>query len=157
MSIDHAPFMRLAIEQARAGISKGQSPFGAIVVRGGSVVGVGHNEVWHRTDPTAHAEVVCIQNTARALRTIDLAGCTMYTTTEPCPMCASAIHWSKLDAVYFGARIADAEGAGFSEIEMPIERLYAEGKSPVKAYVGVMAQECAALFAEWKRASGRAY
>ncbi len=157
MSIDHAQFMRLAIEQARAGISKGQSPFGAIVVRGARVVGEGHNEVWHRTDPTAHAEVVCIQNTAKALRTIDLSGCVMYTTTEPCPMCASAIHWSKLDAVYFGARIADADEAGFSEIAMPIERLYGEGRSPVRAYAGVLAQECAALFAEWKAAQGRAY
>lgn len=157
MSTEHAEFMRRAIEQARAGISKGQSPFGAIVVRGGRVVGEGHNEVWHRTDPTAHAEVVCIQNTAKALQTISLAGCVMYTTTEPCPMCASAIHWSKLDAVYFGARIADADKAGFSEIEMPIERLYSVGKSPVKAYGGVLAQECASLFGEWKMANGRAY
>lgn len=72
-------------------------------------------------------------------------------------MCASAIHWSKLDAVYFGARIGDADAAGFSEIAMPIERLYAEGKSPVKAYAGMLAQECIALFAEWKAAKGRAY
>lgn len=157
MNDDHARWMHLAIEQARAGIAKGQSPFGAVVVRAGAVVGVGHNEVWHRTDPTAHAEVVCIQNTARALRTIDLSGCVMYTTTEPCPMCASAIHWSKLDAVYFGARIADAEGAGFSEIAMPIEELYRVGKSPVRTEAGMLKAECAALFAEWKRADGRAY
>lgn len=157
MPSDHTAFMRLAIDQARAGIARGQSPFGAVVVRGGLPVGFGHNEVWQRTDPTAHAEVVCIQNTARALQTIDLSGCVMYTTTEPCPMCASAIHWSRLDAVYFGARIADAEGAGFREIDMPIERLYAEGRSPVRAYAGVLAQECAALFAEWKAARGRAY
>jgi hypothetical protein len=118
-------------ESRRASRRSGRSWCG-----GASVVGEGHNEVWHRTDPTAHAEVVCIQNAARALKTIDLSGCVMYTTTEPCPMCASAIHWSKLDAVYFGARIADADDAGFSEIEMPIERLYGEGRSPVRAYAG---------------------
>ncbi|HRI10559.1 MAG TPA: nucleoside deaminase, partial [Nannocystaceae bacterium] len=92
---------------------------GAIVVRDHQLVGAGHNEVCHRTDPTAHAEVVCIQNTAKALRTIDLSGCVMYTTTEPCPMCASAIHWSRLDAVYFGASIADADSAGFHELSVP--------------------------------------
>src|SRR5215510_6620237 len=95
----HENWMQLAVEQARAGIAAGQSPFGALIVRDGSLVASGHNEVWKRTDPSAHAEVVAIQRAAAALRTIDLAGCTMYTTCEPCPMCAAAIHWAKIDAV----------------------------------------------------------
>lgn len=153
MPESHEHWMRLAIEQARKGIASGQSPFGAVVVRRDVLVGAGHNEVWHRTDPTAHAEVVCIQNTAKALRTIDLTGCVMYTTTEPCPMCASAIHWSRLDAVYFGASIADADGAGFHELSVPIEDIYTKGGSTTKAHRGVLAKECAALFQEWKSAS----
>ncbi|MBS0188486.1 MAG: nucleoside deaminase, partial [Planctomycetes bacterium] len=80
MSTDHAHWMNLAIEQARKGIAGGQSPFGAVVVRQNTLVAGGHNEVWKRTDPTAHAEVVCIQNAARALASIDLSGCVMYTT-----------------------------------------------------------------------------
>jgi len=146
-----------AIAQARAGISTGQSPFGAVIVRGDQVVAAGHNHVWADNDPTAHAEVVCIRNAGRALGAIDLAGCEMYTTCEPCPMCASAIHWANLDAVYFGARIADAEAAGFRELTVPIETLYAEGGSRVRTHADVMRAECAALFEEWKRAKGLAY
>ena len=161
MPTDHDHWMRLAIAQARAGIGKGQSPFGAVIVRSGGTetapVGSGHNEVWHRTDPTAHAEVVCIQNAARELRAIDLSGCVMYTTTEPCPMCAAAIHWSKLDAVYYGATITDAQIAGFSELTLPIGDLYRAGGSPVVVHAGVLSRECAMLFTEWKNAHGRAY
>ncbi len=151
--------MRAAIDEARRGIALGQSPFGAVVVRSGEVVGRGHNEVWQRTDPTAHAEVVCIQHACLGRGTIDLSGCVMYTTTEPCPMCAAAIHWSKLDAVYYGATIDDAMHAGFSELTLSIEQVYAIGKSVVRATAmrGAVAAECAGLFADWKAASGKSY
>jgi len=146
---DHERWMRLAIEQARAGIASGQSPFGAVVVRAGELVAGGHNEVWKRTDPTAHAEVVAIQNAAGVIRTIDFNGCVMYTTCEPCPMCASAIHWSNFDAVYYGATIGDAQGAGFRELTLAADDLYRLGKSSVKLESGVLARECAGLFREW--------
>lgn len=153
----HDDWMLLAIEQARAAIRAGQSPFGAIIVRHQEVVAAGHNEVWKRTDPTAHAEVVCIQNAARAWGSIDLSGCVMYTTTEPCPMCAAAIHWARLDAVYFGATIRDAVGAGFNELRLSIDDLYRQGGSPVRSHFGLLSAECAALFDEWKAAGGRSY
>lgn len=146
---EHERWMALAIEQARVSIAGGQSPFGAVVVRDGKLVVAAHNEVWHRTDPTAHAEVVTIQKAAAALKTIDLSGCEMYSTCEPCPMCASAIHWSKLDAVYYGATIADAQRAGFTELTLPIGEVYRIGNSRVKAVPGVMQAECARLFDEW--------
>lgn len=146
---EHDSWMKIAIDQARAGIAAGQSPFGATIVRGGRLIAVGHNEVWSRTDPTAHAEVVTIQKAAVDLRSIDLAGCVMYTTCEPCPMCASAIHWSKLDRVYFGATIADAQRAGFTELTVPITELYSRGGSGVTVVPGVMQKTCAALFDEW--------
>lgn len=149
--------MSLAIASARASITAGQSPFGSVIVRAGEVVATGHNHVWAWTDPTAHAEVVCIRQAARMLGTIDLAGCELYSTCEPCPMCASAIHWANLDAVYFGARIEDAEAAGFRELTVPIETMYGEGKSDVRVQADVMREECAALFAEWKAAGGKAY
>ncbi|MBC7773420.1 MAG: nucleoside deaminase [Pyrinomonadaceae bacterium] len=149
--------MTEAIAQARAGIAAGQSPFGAIIVRHDVVIARGHNQVWLRTDPTAHAEVVCIQNAGKALASIDLSGCEMYTTTEPCPMCASAIHWSKLDSVYYGATIADAMNAGFTELTLSIDDVFKQGGSRVRAVGGVMQTECAALFDEWKRAGGKSY
>lgn len=148
---NHERWMRLAIDEARQAIEQGQSPFGAVVVRGDELIARGHNEVWARTDPTAHAETVTIQRAANALRSIDLAGCTMYSTCEPCPMCAAAIHWSKLDAVCFGASIQDAQVAGFSELTVPITELYARGGSPVRLMTRTLRQECAQLFAEWQR------
>ncbi len=146
---DHDRWMRAAIERARAAIASGQSPFGAVVVRNGELVAGGHNEVWKRTDPTAHAEVVTIQNAGRELGTIDFRGCSMYTTCEPCPMCASAIHWANFDAVYFGATIDDAKRAGFRELIVAAEELYRRGGSKVRIVSGVLPRECASLFDEW--------
>jgi len=147
--MDHELWMRQAIEQARAAIVSGQTPFGAVIVRKDCLIAAGHNEVWHRCDPTAHAEVVAIQRAAKNLQTIDLSGCVMYTTCEPCPMCAAAIHWSKLDEVVYGATIADAKKAGFSELTLPVEQVYRIGGSPVRIVAGVLVQDCAALFDEW--------
>jgi tRNA(Arg) A34 adenosine deaminase TadA len=156
--MDHAYWMNLAIEQARAGIATGQSPFGAVIVRGEKVIAAGHNQVWQRCDPTAHAEVVTIQKAAAELASIDLTGCTMYTTCEPCPMCAAAIHWARLDTVYAGARIADAQRAGFAELTLPAGELYRLGGSPVRMIGDCEAKRCAALFDEWLRHAGhRAY
>jgi tRNA(Arg) A34 adenosine deaminase TadA len=147
--------MRLAIEKTREGIDAGQSPFGSLIVREGKVVAVTHNTVWLTTDPTAHAEVNCIRAAAKALNTIFLHGCTLYSTTEPCPMCLSAIHWAKIERVVFGATIGDAAAAGFHELFVPAKDLATLGKSPLKVESGLLQAECAALFDEWKN-SGKA-
>jgi guanine deaminase len=144
--------MRKAIAVTREGIAYGQSPFGSIIVKGGEVVALTHNTVWRDTDPTAHAEVNCLRAAARALATIDLKGCTLYSTCEPCPMCLAAIHWAKVDRVVFGATIDDAASAGFSELRIPAEKLAEMGGSPLKVEGGLLREECAGLFDEWKKA-----
>ncbi len=161
--------MNLAIGKARAGIRKGQSPFGACIVRdagkggtGGAgakpeVVACTHNTVWKDTDSTAHAEINAIRSACRKLKTVDLSGCTIYSTTEPCPMCFSAIHWAKIDKIVFGASIADAKKAGFSELSVSDAELKKKGKSPVAVEGGFMKEECKKLFVEWKKAKGKAY
>jgi tRNA(Arg) A34 adenosine deaminase TadA len=143
--------MSLAIAKAREGIAAGQSPFGAIIVRGDLVVAATHNTVWRDTDPTAHAEVNCIRSAAKALALIDLSGCEMYSTCEPCPMCLSAIHWAKIDRVVYGASIADAATAGFCELHVAAKQLAQMGKSPLKVEGNVLREECAALFELWKK------
>jgi guanine deaminase len=142
-------YMRLAIRKAQEGISRGQSPFGSAIVRGGEVVAVTHNSVWLTGDPTAHAEVNCIRAAASALKTIFLHGCTLYSTTEPCPMCLSAIHWAKIERVVFGAAIADAKTAGFSELCVPAAVLAQMGGSPLVVESGLLQQECVELFNQW--------
>ena len=144
--------MKLAIAKTREGIASGQSPFGAVIVKGGAVVAATHNTVWRDNDPTAHAEVNCLRAAAKALETIDLRGSTMYSTCEPCPMCLAATHWAKVDRVVFGATIADADDAGFSELHVDAAALAAMGHSPLKVEGGLLREECAALFDEWKKA-----
>lgn len=84
-------------------------------MREGKIVGEGANSVSSTNDPTAHAEVNAIRAAARTLRTFTLAGCELYTSCEPCPMCLSAAYWARLDAVYYGASAADAARAGFDD------------------------------------------
>jgi len=142
--------MKRAIEKAREGIQKGQSPFGCAIVKGDRLVAAAHNTVWLTTDPTAHAEVNALRLAAKELGTIDLSGCTLFTTCEPCPMCLTATHWAKIDTCYFGATIADAENAGFSELTISADEMVRQGKSPLKVHSGLLQKECAQLFHDWK-------
>jgi tRNA(Arg) A34 adenosine deaminase TadA len=141
--------MRRALRKAAEGVRQGGSPFGACIVRGGRLVACEHNRVLQGLDSTAHAEIVAIRAACRALATIDLSGCTIYSTTEPCPMCFSAIHWAKLDRIVFGARIADAQRHGFSELTVSNRRMKSLGGSPVRVRGGVLRAEVLRLFARW--------
>jgi tRNA(Arg) A34 adenosine deaminase TadA len=146
---DH-DYMRVAIEKAREGIAAGQSPFGAVIVRRETVVAAAHNTVWRDCDPSAHAEVNAIRQASAALRTIRLDESTIYTTCEPCPMCLAAIHWSKIDRVVYGATIADAEAAGFSELRVPAGEFARLGGSHLCVELSPFSDECRGLFQLWK-------
>ena len=96
--------MRLALEEARAALSQGEVPVGAVVAQGERVLSRAHNLREQTQDPTAHAEMLAIRQAARALGARRLTGCTLYVTLEPCPMCAGAMVIACLDQCYFGAR-----------------------------------------------------
>jgi len=84
-------YMKKAIEEAYEGIKSGEGgPFGAVIVKGGRIIGAGHNTVLKDNDPTAHAEVNAIRSASQKINNYDLSGSVLYTTTEPCPMCFSA-------------------------------------------------------------------
>ncbi|MBF0388404.1 MAG: nucleoside deaminase [Candidatus Omnitrophica bacterium] len=145
--------MRLAIARAREGIAGGQTPFGAcIVTADGVVAACDHNVVWKTTDITAHGEVNTIRVACRALGTIDLSGCVIYSTTEPCPMCFSAIHWARIRRIVFGASISDAQAAGFNELTIANDIMKSAGHSPVLIEGGCLSAECRELFREWQGA-----
>jgi len=141
--------MRAAIDAARRGLEQGQTPFGAAIVRGDELVVAGHNMVWQATDITAHAEVTAIRQACRSLKTIDLTGCTIYSTCEPCPMCFSACHWARLDRIVYGAAIADAAAAGFNELPVSNVELKRLGASRVEIVAGILRDECRQLFQLW--------
>lgn len=148
--------MRQAIDICRLGIRAGNSPFGCVIVLPDGQSFADHNHVWQNTDSTAHAEICCLRKTCAAAGRIDLSGAWLFTTTEPCPMCAAACHWARIERVIFGAAIADAAAAGFSELQIACADLLRG--SPLKVVGGVLADECRALFQEWQsQGKGRAY
>jgi guanine deaminase len=144
-------FMRLAIEKAKEGIAGGQTPFGACVVKGEEVVGLAHNTVWADTDITAHAEMNAIREACAGLGTVDLSGCVVYSTTEPCPMCFSAIHWAGISMIVYGAKIRDAREAGFRELPIINKEMQEMGGSQIRIVGGFLKEECLELFKVWKR------
>lgn len=146
----HDQYMHQAIEIARVGLQKGQSPFGACIVKKDQVICCVHNHVWANTDITAHAEIHAIREACRQLRTIDLSGCTIYSTCEPCPMCFSAIHWARIANIVYGAGIADAQDAGFHELTISNQVMKQTGGSEVRIDSGCCLEAARALFAEWK-------
>ncbi len=142
-------FMRIAIEKAREGIKNGQSPFGACIVKDDEVVDTANNTVWEKMDITAHAEVNAIRNACEKLNTIDLSGCTIYSTTEPCPMCFSAIYWARISKIVFGSTIRDSRKFGFNEMAISNEKMKSLTGNKIEIKHDFLNDECKKLFEEW--------
>lgn len=153
--IDPADLMRLAIDKCREGIAAGQSPFGCAIALGDRVLAVEHNRVWQTTDITAHAEITAIRKACHELGQVHLLDCVVATTCEPCPMCMSALHWARVSKVYFGSTIADANAAGFNELQLPAADVLRLGGSNVELHGGLLPDECRELFREWLASPAR--
>ncbi|HEX4412549.1 MAG TPA: nucleoside deaminase [Lacipirellulaceae bacterium] len=145
-----AELMQLAIEKCREGIAAGQSPFGCAIEQRGKVISCSHNTVVMTTDITAHAEINAIREACRSLGDIFLDGAIVATTCEPCPMCMAALHWARVDTVYYGATIDDADDAGFNELQLPAAELLRLGGSNLKLIAQLLPDECKQLFTDWK-------
>lgn len=141
--------MRLAIEKAKEGVDAGQTPFGACVVKDGEVIGLAHNNVWSRNDITAHAEICAIEEACNNVGSVDLSGSMIYATTEPCPMCFSAIHWAKISIIVFGTKIGEAKEAGFNELEISNRKMKEMGDSQIVIIGDFLADECREVFDIW--------
>ncbi len=108
--------MREAIEDSRQWKSQGfGGPFGALVVKDTEIIARGFNLVVNNHDPTAHAEIIAIRNACRILGSHSLAGCEIFASCEPCPMCMAAIYWARIDRVWFACTHMDASSAGFDD------------------------------------------
>ena len=99
----HESFMRLALQEARTALQRGEVPVGAVLVAGAKVVASGFNQPIQQVDPTAHAEIVALRGAARALENYRLTGSTLYVTVEPCLMCVGALVHARVGTVVFGA------------------------------------------------------
>lgn len=148
--IEPVDLMRMAIETCREGIAHGQSPFGCAIAIGDQIVSRAHNTVVLSTDITAHAEVNAIRQACTEVGNIFLTDAVVATTCEPCPMCMAALHWARVGTVYYGASIADADAAGFNELQVPAADLLRLGGSKVSLQGGILTAECCELFDLWK-------
>jgi guanine deaminase len=109
-------FLLRAVELARQNVLAGTGgPFAALIVRDGEVIAEAANSVTTTNDPTAHGEINAIRKACATLGKFSLAGCEIYSSCEPCPMCLAAIYWARIEAIYFGCNQQEAAKAGFDD------------------------------------------
>jgi len=101
----------LSIESVKAG----GGPFGSVIVKDNKIISEGFNKVTSTNDPTAHGEIVAIRDACKNLNNFDLKNCDLYTSCEPCPMCLSAIYWSRIDKIYYAITRDDAQKIDFDD------------------------------------------
>jgi len=103
--------IELSIESAK---SKG-GPFGSVIVKNNEIIAEGFNKVTISNDPTAHGEIVAIRSACQKLNTFNLSGCDLYSSCEPCPMCLSAIYWSRIENIFYANTRIDAKNIDFDD------------------------------------------
>ncbi len=146
-----AEAIRLSLERLNSDTA---GPFGAVIVKEGEIIGRGWNQVTVSNDPTAHAEMVAIREACQRLGHFYLAGCELYSSCEPCPMCLAAAYWARLGRVFFANTRADAGAIGFAD-----EQLYRELALPLTQrkmpMTQMMRDEAQPAFALWKSKSDK--
>ena len=143
-------FMQLAIKLSSQGMdSDTGGPFGAVITKEGQIIATGINKVVSTGDPTAHAEIIAIQNACKALGTYNLDGCVLYTSCEPCPMCLGAIYWAHIGTVYYANTREDAANIDFDDsyIYEELSKPMAERKT---TFVQLGQAEALQVFHDWK-------
>jgi tRNA(adenine34) deaminase len=138
---DDVRFMRMALEQARAAEVAGEVPIGAVAVSAGEVIAQGANGTIAENDPTAHAEMIVLRAAARALGNHRLAGVTLYTTLEPCAMCAGAMIQARIARLVYGAE--DPKGGAVASCFAVLYHPRLNHRVSVTS--GVLAAEAAAI------------
>jgi len=108
-------FMARAIELSIKSANTDGGPFGSVIVKDNKIISEGSNKVTYSNDPTAHAEIVAIRGACEQLKTFNLFSCEIYTTCEPCPMCLSAIYWSRIDKIFYANTREDAKSIDFDD------------------------------------------
>ncbi len=135
-------FMRLALAEAK----QGDSPYGAVIVKDNVVVAQAHNTVRRDSDPSAHAEINVIRSLTNKIKSPSLEGYSIYTTGEPCPMCATACVWTGVSEIIYGVSIQDLIAINQSQIDISCEQIIAKSFRNIPVIKGVLRDECLELF-----------
>lgn len=142
MSMNEEYFMHCAIEEAK----KGDAPYGAVIVKDNQIVAKAYNTVVQDSDPSAHAEINAIRILTNELKNYSLEGYSIYTTGEPCPMCAAACVWAGISEIIYGASIQDLVELNQSQINISCEEIIAQSFRNITVSKGVLRNECIKLF-----------
>ncbi len=154
-TLPNPEFLRRAIGLATRNVATGGGgPFAAVIARQGWIVAEGANTVTTCHDPTAHAEVNAIRQACKALGTFSLAGCQLYTSCQPCPMCLAACYWARLDAIYYGSSSEDAARAGFDDAFL-FEEFRKDPSARALPATQLLGDEAWASFAAWMASAGK--
>ena len=143
-------FMQKAIEISIESINSGGGPFGSVIVKDNKIISEGMNRVTVNNDPTAHGEIVAIRAATKVLNDFNLKGCELYTSTEPCPMCYSAIFWSRIDKIYYANTKEDAQRVDFDDslIYSELQQSINKRKIPM---IQLMRKEALVAFELWDK------
>lgn len=125
MSVDDSALLRRSFDVAKAALAKGNQPFGAVLALGDQIIAEAENEIVTTRDPTRHAELVLISEATRRLAPEVLAQATLYASTEPCAMCASAIVWSGIRRVVYGCPAEDLAALAGQTFVVPSREVFA--------------------------------
>ena len=148
MQANDITFMQAAIAQAHSAENDGEVPIGAIIVRDGEIIASGNNRVLRDHDPSAHAEIVALRQAGKLLGNYRLDGCDLYTTLEPCAMCAGAIIHARISRLIYAADDPKAGACGSVLGVLNHPRL----NHRLEVVPGVLAEECGALLTNFFRA-----
>lgn len=154
MNETHQQFMREAIKLSLTNIEQNGGPFGAVIVKDGSIIATGTNRVTANNDPTAHAEITAIRAAAQNISSFDLSGCTIYTSCEPCPMCLAAIYWARIDQIFYGNTKLDAKNIGFDDSFIYDEIALPSSKRSIKT-AQLIRNEAIVGFEKWADFEGK--
>ncbi|MCX8019066.1 MAG: nucleoside deaminase [Chitinophagaceae bacterium] len=148
-------FLEKAIELSRKGMREGKGgPFGCVIVKNEQIIGEGYNMVISLNDPTAHAEIVAIRDACARLNNFQLAGCTLYSSCEPCPMCLGAIYWARPDRVIYANTRLQAAAIQFDD-ELIYNEIVRSGNERKIPFIHVPHPDALAVFEEWNQWEGK--
>lgn len=148
-------YMEKAIKEAKRALRQGQYPEGAVVVRNDKILSIAHTTLHRDNDPTAHAEINAIRKAARKVKSRYLQKAWLYTTQEPCPMCAAAAIWAKMEGIVFGATMSDAlkvfkkqkdKKFTWRQINITAREVVKRGEPKLKLIRGFLRKECLKLY-----------
>ncbi len=156
--MDTSIYIEEAIKEALKGIHANEGgPFGACIVLGNKIIAKSHNTVLRDRDPTCHAEINCIREACRLLKSFDLSECVLFTTSEPCPMCLGAIYWARIRKVFFGLKAEVADEYGFNDMFIYHDLNKPANLRLVSISGGICEDKCLEVFKEWHRLNGQLY